>query len=391
MGFDLLISSGAANMILSEDLLGCVVEVRVEQKLDEPTKFAVRFLDDIVSDDTQGGLRKGLLMKPQLAELKIGEIITVLVNKDDDEYSCLVRGPILETSQEVTQGGPGSWYEIKGLDRRDELSRNFREGAWAGRASDVARMLLAETYPVQSVDQTTQMHDQEGQHLPQRGSDLEFLTKNAAENGFHFWVSYTGASEGPSGTVTVSENANWKASPPLQDSAPGPALPLPLAKNPITLRVHVPQDQCPNTTKFSLSRDASRPTQVKTETQNSADGVADSVSVNDTAAPLGGAGDGLAAQAPARFIPPRPQGDAQTVRQINAAALREAGFFIKGEVSTTRYLLRDILEPHQIVAVQGLGQSSGNVPFRVAEVTHVINGMAHFMDAKIETNAEVTL
>ncbi|MEP5807672.1 MAG: hypothetical protein ABJ310_19620, partial [Roseobacter sp.] len=105
----------------------------------------------------------------------------------------------------------------------------------------------------------------------------------------------------------------------------------------------------------------------------------------------GGAGEGWAAQAPARFIPPRPQGDAQTVRQINAAALREAGFFIKGEVSTTRYLLRDILEPHQIVAVQGLGQSSGNVPFRVAEVTHVINGMAHFMDAKIETNAEVTL
>ena len=389
MGFDLLIASGTANQILKSDLLGCVVEVRVEQKLDEPTKFAVRFLDDIVDDDSQGGLRAGQLMKPQLPELKIGEIITIAVNKDDGEYACLCRGPILETAQQITQGGPGSWFEVKGLDRRDELARNHREGAWAGRASDVAALLLAPVYPLQSIDPTSQMHDQDGQHLPQRGSDLEFLKKNAAENGFHFWVSYTAAAEDLTGTLAVTESANWKASPALQDSLPGPIPPLPLAPDAVTLRVHVPQDQCPNTTKFSLTRDGARPTEVSTVTQNATDGQTDGVTVTDQAAPLGGSGNGLAAQAPARFIPPRPQGDAQNARDINAAALREAGFFVKGEVSTTRHLLRNILEPHQIIAVEGLGQASGNVPFRVAEVTHVINGMAHFMDAKIETNAEV--
>lgn len=389
MGFDLLIASGTDNRILSDDLLGCVAEVRVEQKLDAPTRFAVRFLDDIVTDDADVRLSKGRLMKPQLPELKIGAILTIAVNKDEAEYACLVRGPILETAQEVTQGGPGSWYEVKGLDRRDELDRNHREGAWAGRASDVAGMLLAPVYPGQSIDRTSETHDQEGNHLPQRGSDLEFLTRNAAENGFHFWITYEGATEAAGGTLAVSEHVNWKASPPLQDSAPGPFPPLPLAKDPVSLRVNVPRDQCPNTTRFSLSRDGSRPTEVRTATQNASDGRTDGVTVTDEAAPLGGQGAGLASQAPARFIPPRPQGDAQRARQVNAAALREAGFFVKGEVSTTRYLLRNVLEPHQVIAVEGLGQPSGNVPFRVAEVTHVINGMAHFMDATIETNAEV--
>jgi hypothetical protein len=389
MGFDLLIASGTANKILGEDLLGCVVEVRVEQTLDAPTKFAVRFLDDIVSDDAEGGLRKGQLMKPQLSELKIGEILTIAVNKDEEEYACLVRGPILETDQQLTQGGPGSWYEVRGLDRRDELSRNFREGAWAGRASDVAGMLLAPVYPEQSIDHTTETHDQEGKHLPQRGSDLEFLTKNAAENGYHFWISYSATAEALFGTLNVTECANWKASPPLQDSPPGPLPPLPLASKPVTIRAHVPQDQCPNTTKFSLSRDGSRPTEVRTTTQNATDGQTDGVTVTDQAAPLGGEGDGLSAQAPARFIPPRPQGDAQTARLVNAAALREAGFFVKAELSTTRHMLQSVLEPHQVIAVEGLGQASGRVPFRVSEVVHVINGMAHFMDAKIETNAEV--
>ncbi|MEM9140508.1 MAG: hypothetical protein AAGB15_11835 [Pseudomonadota bacterium] len=391
MGFDLLIASGTGNAILKPELLGCIVEVRVEQSLDQPTKFAVRFLDDIVSDDDQGGLRKGQLMKPQLPELKIGEVLTIAVNKDEGEYTCLVRGPILETAQETTLGGPGSWYEVKGLDRRDELARNYREGAWAGRASDVATMLLAPVYPAQTIDPTTEMYDQDGKHLSQRSSDLEFLTTNAAENGYHFWISYSGTAEAPGNSLTVLEQANWRASPPLQDSPPGLPLPLPLAEDAVAIRVNVGPDQCSNTTKFSLSRDGARPSQVQTSTVNNTDGQTDPVSVMDQASPLGGSGDGLADQAPARFIPPTPQGDAQTARRINEAALREAGFFVKGELSTTRYLLRDVLQPHQIIAVEGLGQASGNVPFRVAEVTHVVNGMGHFMDAKIETNAEVPL
>ncbi len=86
---------------------------------------------------------------------------------------------------------------------------------------------------------------------------------------------------------------------------------------------------------------------------------------------------------------PQPQGNAQTTRTINEAALREAGFFVKAEVSTTRYLLTDVLEPHQVIGVEGIGGVNSATPFRVAEVTHVINGIAHLMDAKLETNAQI--
>ena len=48
MGFGAVIGTGEQNQLLGEDLAGCMVEVRVEQKLDEPTLFAIRFIEDIV-------------------------------------------------------------------------------------------------------------------------------------------------------------------------------------------------------------------------------------------------------------------------------------------------------------------------------------------------------
>ena len=47
MGFGAIIASGANNTFLRDDLLDCLTEVRVEQFLDEPTRFALRFQEDI--------------------------------------------------------------------------------------------------------------------------------------------------------------------------------------------------------------------------------------------------------------------------------------------------------------------------------------------------------
>jgi hypothetical protein len=85
----------------------------------------------------------------------------------------------------------------------------------------------------------------------------------------------------------------------------------------------------------------------------------------------------------------RPQGNAQDARRRNQAALRDAGFFVSANISTTRYLLKGVLEPHQVVAVEGIGGPNAKTPFRVSQVTHVINGIGHFMDAKIETNVQL--
>ena len=47
MGFGAIIASGDNNELLAQDLTDCVTEVRVEQSLDEPTKFAIRFQEDL--------------------------------------------------------------------------------------------------------------------------------------------------------------------------------------------------------------------------------------------------------------------------------------------------------------------------------------------------------
>ena len=80
MGFDLLIAGGTDNRLFSDDLLSCMVEVRVEQTLDQPTRFAVRFQDDI---------EDGKLKKASVPELKVGEIVTIAVDRGEDQYAEL--------------------------------------------------------------------------------------------------------------------------------------------------------------------------------------------------------------------------------------------------------------------------------------------------------------
>ncbi len=381
MGFDLLIAGGPDNRLFPDDLLSCLIEVRVEQTLDQPTRFAVRFQDDI---------EDGQLIKAGVGELQVGQLVTIAVDRGEDRYICLCRGPILEHESEMTQGGPGSSFTILGPDRRDELAREVREQNWPGRASEVARLLMADVYPLANVQQTEQVYDLNGNSLTQRDNDLEFLTKTAADNGFHFWIGYSGTAELPPSNLTVIETANWTSSPPLQDGAAIGAPPvLPLADDTLTLRYNVPRDQCPNLTKFALSTDGERPTEVSTATRNLTDGGDDPVEVTDQAAPMGGSGEGLAQRAPARQAASRPRGNAQDARRSNQAALRDAGFFVSAEISTTRHLLKGVLEPHQVVAVEGVGGANGKTPFRVANVTHVINGIGHFMDAEIETNVQL--
>ena len=47
MTFGAVLASGEQNDLLSEELMACITEVRVEQFLDRPTEFAVRFEEDL--------------------------------------------------------------------------------------------------------------------------------------------------------------------------------------------------------------------------------------------------------------------------------------------------------------------------------------------------------
>lgn len=380
MGLDILIAGGTTNTLHPPELLGCITEVRVEQSLNEPTRFAIRYIDDI---------KDGKLTKAGVAQLQLGELVTIAVEREGD-YACLCRGPILEHASEVTVGGAGSSFTVSGPDRRDELAREHRDQNWTGLASDVARRLIGDVYSETDVQDTDERYDDNGNALPQRASDLEFLIELAEEHGYHFWIDYENVREAPPSSLSLLEVARWKSSPPLQDSPPlGVPLPLPLVDGDTRLTYNVGRRECQNLTAFTISSDGDRPSAVNASTRNVTDGEHDAVNVQDEAAPIGGTGDGLANRAPARQMSPRPQGNAQTARRRNAAALREAGFFVSAECSTTRHLLRDVLRPHQIVGVDGLGGSNASTPFRVKSVVHVINGNGHYMDAELETNVQI--
>jgi hypothetical protein len=382
MGFDLVIAGGPENRLFPEELMACLVEVRVEQTLDEPTRFAIRFQDDIVD---------GALRKASVPELQVGREVAVAV-RAGDALQVLVRGPILGTQSQMTRGGPGSAYTVEGLDGRDALAREYREGSWTGRASDVVRLILSQRYPDSDVAATEEVHEERGNPLRQRGTDLDFVTTQARQNSYRFWIDYEASAIATGGQVLrVTERARWKPSPELQDSAPLPVPPLPLGEDAVVLRYNTTPAQCPNVTRWEVRRDGTRPNRVNAATQSLDDGETDAVTGEDQASPMGGASQRAADAAGVRFIVPTPQGGASETRRVNMAALREAGFFVKAEISTTAHLLRAVLLPHQVVAVEGVGGRNGTTPFLVAEVTHVINGVGHFMDAKLETNAEVAV
>ena len=95
MSFGAIVTAGESNRPLDADLAGALAEVRVEQLLDGPSRFALRFLDDI-SDG-----------RPAIADdsrLAIGTILSVLVETGDG-LKCLIRGPVTDHRSELRLGG----------------------------------------------------------------------------------------------------------------------------------------------------------------------------------------------------------------------------------------------------------------------------------------------
>ena len=167
MGFGAIIGIGENNAPLDEDLAGCIVEARVEQKLDEPIQFALRFLDD---------LEDGRLRHANDDRLAIDTIVSVMVEVGN-ALACLVRGPIVEHKSEMVIGGPGSWFEIHGLDRRDLLDRICVQATWTGRASDAAHQILGQAFDELDVEDTTRVYEEARETLNPRATDLDLVRR----------------------------------------------------------------------------------------------------------------------------------------------------------------------------------------------------------------------
>jgi hypothetical protein len=382
MGFGAVITSGKSNTPLGDDLLKWLVELRVEQELSAPTRFAIRFEDDTC---------EGTFQVMNAEEIKPNSVISVLApsgNKPPpahNELACLVRGPVTQVKFSVMLGVAGSWVEIHGEDRRVEMDRLCVQAAWRGLASHAAFEIL-HTYGFRpDVEQTKKLYSDNDHTLNQRGTDLAFIERIARENAYELWVEYSvsGSTPGSGAPIGIDETARLRASPP-RDAGPSPPILLAPPDAPL-LRVNVPPDQCPNVTSFQIDTDAERANLASGVAINPRTGQLERTKVTDPQPGLDSGPTLKQIDDVTRTICVTSAGGADELQVKQEAALVEAGWFVEATASTTVNMLGAVLKPHDVVSVEGIGgELSG--PYQVTSVTHVINAADHFMDISLRSN-----
>lgn len=386
MSFGAIVATGTGNALLSAGLAECLIEVRVEQTLDEPARFGIRVRED---------LSAGEPMAARASELRPERMVTVAVPHDGG-LVCLVRGPITDTQAQHTLGGPGSWFEVHGTDRRVELSRECFQYAWEGRASDAARQILSSNGFTVDVQDTNRQYAANTQTLNQRGTDLDFLKTIARENGFFLWITYDATRSGldPSGgSLNVVETAHFSSSP-FRGLGPGgvPAsiASIQLAPSATPVIRATTADECANNvTRFEVREEVERPNAANVTAVDAGSVREERSSASDPQSPVATGGQVLSdVTGLQRTLCVTAPGNAEEARGRAEAALVEAGWFITARASTTAHMLRGILQPHDIVEVQGVG-SRNSTPFRVKKVTHVITASDHYMDLELQSNSHL--
>ena len=388
MGFGAIIATGTGNTPLGDDLAECLIEVRVEQSLDEPTRFGIRVRDDI-SD--------GQPMAARAPELQVDQMITIAVQLEDDTTLCLVRGPITDTQAHYTLGGPGSWYEVHGNDRRRELGRQCFQHAWEGRASDAVRTIISGYGFEPDIQDTNKSYSAATETLNQRGTDLDFLKTIARENGFFFWLSYDLAAQGlpsPGGQLSVTENAHFKTSP-FRALGPGGVPPsiagLQLAPTGAPqIRAGADNSDCGNNvTAFTVKEDVERPNMAMVTAVDTRGVNSDNTSAGNPDSSLAQGGQALTDVTGLQRTPCiTAAGNAEDVRVRAEAAISDSGWFVTATASTTAHMLKGVLQPHDVIEVVGIGPQH-SIPFRVRRVTHVITPSDHYIDVELQSNSRI--
>ncbi|MBL29433.1 MAG: hypothetical protein CMM50_18020 [Rhodospirillaceae bacterium] len=378
MGFGAIIATGDSNQPLPDDLAGAIAEARVELPLDGPAQFAVRFIDD---------LRDGRPLIADDPRLAIGTLVSVLVEVDG-ALVCLVRGPITDHRSRMMLGGPGTSFDVIGLDRLDLLDRACVRRRWTGRASEAAQTILSGTFDQVDVEETPRVYEDRSATLNQRVTDLDFLQQIAQRNNLHLWVSYEASRAALTGAITVTETANLISSPRRPEGAAGllaGAISL-IPTSEIELRVQVPNEQ--NVTEFEISIDSRRPSQFEGGSMPWSDANPVTTRASDPQPAAGGGAIRLAQLGGTpRELCMVGSGDPTETQSRAEAALTEAGWFVRATASTSMHLLGGVLRPHDVVRAVGVGPQLGETAFRVRSATHVITAAHHMIDAELDANA----
>ncbi len=391
MAFPAIVTLGTENEKASDGLTGWITEIRIEQTLSKPTKFAIRFEDDICGD-------KMALADDQ--KLMVGKTVGVLVDEPSGGLQCLVRGPIVKVKNSVVIGGASSWFEIHGMDNRALLGRVGYKKEWTGTASSVAENIigayadLGVTTDVQSTKEVD--YDQQENKLSQNGTDLAFIEKIAADYGYEFWVSYAPSAQARSALpfspvqYEIAETFNLKLSPEVKLSSEGKELapgllPTLVPSSDLGLRVNVVDGVCSNVTKFDLDVDAERATRAF-YARTGDNGETVYFDAADEAEPLNADAvriTEIEGQTRTVLVPDDVPDGEKAIRA--RALLREQGWFVSATCSTSAMLYGGPIQPHDIVKVEGVAPQHDGA-YHVTDVLHVIQSNGHLMDLKLRRN-----
>lgn len=375
------------------DLVEDVVEVRVEQVVGQPTRYTVRFQADISDGDfevaSDGALNpRDSSPLPGSSGNQDNEITIAVPDPSGINPICLVHGPIEKRRLSVVDGGAGSMLEISGSDRRVVMDREHKQDRHRGLASTVVLTILAQYGLVPDVEPTEIMYDDRGQFLNQNETDFSFVTKLAKRNGFEFWVDCEAICS-PGGGIKVVETGHFKTSPRQEQRGvpKPPKVSLSRLFGEVAIRLNQPKPADTTVRTFEVDSDGEVPTSVEGKRiADSGPKVKKGGVPGNPLSPQGEKGASTFAGERTQSIHLTTAGDAKEFKVRSEAALLEAGWFVRARATTTAHQLRGVIQPHQLVPVQGAGRAHDGTYF-VESVVHTINGGAHNMAVGLKNNA----
>jgi hypothetical protein len=349
-------------------------EARVEQELSKPTKFAVRFSDDLC---------EGTFEVSGAKEIKANTPVAIFARLEDNSLACLVYGLITKVRTSSMLGGSGSWVEIHGEDQRVIMNRVGVESTWAGLASDAAASILDLYKFEHEIEPTIIKYDEDKHKLSQRATDLAFLEDIARKNNFEFWLTYEVSQIEGIDAITCIPKFNLMSSPDQGAVGKPPTL---VPDKDRAINVQPPPDECVKVTRFDVKIDYERP--------NSASGFAQPI---DEKKPVENQGkatqdpidpDAIAAatlDGVKRKPIEEPKTDDQEQLLAQQAMLTEAAWFVEVDCSTSLDMMHFLVEPHMIVDVQKATPGLSGA-YQVKSAIHVINAADHLIDFKLRAN-----
>jgi len=369
-----------------EGLTGEASEITVTQTIEGPTTFVIRFATDVCDGDV--AFMDDDRVRPSGADT----LITVLVVINGESF-CIAHGIATRRQGSFVEGGPGSWLEITGSDRRAQMDREHKADVHGGKASEAVESILKSYGFDTDVAETTVEYRDDDHKLAQTNTDLAFVTALAGQNDMHFWIDFeTGSSGGPAPLglslsptpPSITEIARFKPSPPRPEDAPAFSLPVILAPvDAPTLKLNS-GDGCSNVAAFAFDVDAETPNQTGTITRVDFDSAnQDDTNVpSPTTEPLGG--EQNTSRARSRRIVTA--GSVEEARVMNKAALNDAAWSVSATIETSVHALKGLVKAHDLIKLEGGGEVIQGDYF-VKSVTHSINPADHKLSLQLLRNA----